>query len=332
MLLTCRSFFGSFEGFSDCNIRALDLYHKPKTDNKGFYARDTFCATRKALLGSLSDGGRIGFDSPYIPHGEYQSSNQDSTTDTYIDCYYRWYTVQEICMLLDRFDGVVFVGDDSLQTVYNGLNVLLRQDLALGAVKAWEMDQNTRDACRCDRQFNSASCAEHFVKSDQDVKDNTPSIGSPYYCARTPHCMVSVNKLETVDQIQKAIPQAPRSNYRPIPIIHSSSPGNTDIDSASKLLLTTLKIADDSKRKTPMLWLGPTAAGHLDIKGRKGNQEIWDFDRHMAKVATDNDIEVLNMWNLTVQASSYDGLRFGEKVAITQAMMVVNWLARLESS
>lgn len=46
----------------------------------------------------------------------------------------------------------------------------------------------------------------------------------------------------------------------------------------------------------------------------------------------ENDVEVLGMWNMTVQASSWDGMRFGESVAIVQAMMVVNWLSRLESS
>lgn len=81
-----------------------------------------------------------------------------------------------------------------------------------------------------------------------------------------------------------------------------------------------------------MLWIGPTAAGHIEIKNRKGNQEIWDFDAEMAAVAQKNDVEVLKMWNMTVQANGFDGLRFGEKVAITQAMMVVNWLSRLESS
>lgn len=81
-----------------------------------------------------------------------------------------------------------------------------------------------------------------------------------------------------------------------------------------------------------MLWLGPTAAGHLDIKGRKGNQEIWDFDRAMSDAARENDVERLGMWNLTVQTNSVDGVRVGEKVAIVQAMMVVNWLARLEGS
>ena len=81
-----------------------------------------------------------------------------------------------------------------------------------------------------------------------------------------------------------------------------------------------------------MLWLGPTASGHTEIRGRKGNQEIWDFDHQMRTVAEDNGVEVLGMWNMSVQAGSWDGVRFGEKVALTQAMMVVNWLARLASS
>lgn len=82
----------------------------------------------------------------------------------------------------------------------------------------------------------------------------------------------------------------------------------------------------------PMLWVGPTAAGHVDIKDRKGNQEIWDFDQQVGNAAIVNGIEALKMYNLTVQAGSWDGLRFGEKVAITQAMMVVNWLSRIRSS
>ncbi len=81
-----------------------------------------------------------------------------------------------------------------------------------------------------------------------------------------------------------------------------------------------------------MLSIGPTASGHTEIRGRKGNQEIWDFDRQLRSVAEDNDVEVLGMWNMSVQAGSWDGVRFGERVAVTQAMMVVNWLGRLESS
>lgn len=93
-----------------------------------------------------------------------------------------------------------------------------------------------------------------------------------------------------------------------------------------------IELADESERNTPILWVGPTAAGHIELKDRKGNQEIWQFDGAIAGLAREHDVEVLGMWNLTAQATSWDGTRFGERVAITQAMMIVNWLSRLESS
>jgi hypothetical protein len=255
---------------------------------------------------------------------------------THTDCHYRWYTVDEICMILERFDAVVFVGDASLQNIYNGFNILLRQDLATGALKAWEMDGNLLDSCHCDAQFNTPACAEHFVTSSHEVNENTPSVGSPYTCSRFPHAMLQINGSpapgKTYEQFKKLVPRVPRSNYKPVPIIHSLTPGAFSLDQASKSLQEFLRLADASKRRTPMLWIGPTAAGHIEIKNRKGNQEIWDYDRAMAENARKNDIEVLKMWNMTVQATSFDGIGFGEKVAITQAMMVINWLSRLESS
>ena len=238
-------------------------------------------------------------------------------------------------MILDRFDAVVFVGDAALQPIYNAFNILLRQDLATGALKSWEMDRSILDSCRCDAQFTTSACAQHFVTSSEDVNANTPSIGSPYTCARFPHALIRVDNSspgEAHEQFKKLVPRVPRSNYHPVPIIHSLSPSLNSVGDTSTSLLEYLMLADSSKRKTPMLWLGPTAAGHVEVKGRKGNQEIWDFDSEMAAAARKNDIEVLKMWNLTVQATSFDGIGFGEKVAITQAMMVINWLSRLESS
>lgn len=268
----------------------------------------------------MSNGGRTGFDVPYTP----------------ADCHYRWYTTAEICMILDRFDAVVFVGDDSLQSIYNGFNILLRQDLSAGALKAWEMDKDTLQDCRCHSQFTTPACSQHLVTSSDEVNFNTPSIGSAYACSRFPHAILKIDgssaSQEVTKRFSKLVPRVPRSNYHPVPIIHSLSPAGASAAAASESLLHFLTLADSSKRKTPMLWIGPTAAGHIETKDRKGNQQIWDFDAEMAQTAANNDIEVLKMWNLTVQASSFDGLRFGEQVAITQAMMVVNWLGRLPSS
>jgi hypothetical protein len=240
-------------------------------------------------------------------------------------------------MILERFDDVIFIGDSSLQTIYNGFNILLREDLSTGALKSWEMTPELLASCRCDNQFKTPSCAKYFITSSDEVSENTPSLGSSYACSRYPHTFVPITgpaSRETKILLQSRMPPKPRTNapYRAIPIIHSLAPSTSILDAATDSLLEIEALADSSKRKTPMLWIGPTAAGHIEIKGRKGNQEIWDFDAAMAGVARKNHVDVLKMWNMTVQANSFDGLRFGEKVAVTQAMMVVNWLSRLESS
>jgi len=237
-------------------------------------------------------------------------------------------------MILERFDGIIFVGDSSLQSIYNALNILLRQDLAEGSLKQWKMDHQAQKECRCDYQFIKDSCGEQYITSSEEVVKRTPNHGNPYVCQRTLHAFLEGTDPHSAKlsmELQRMLPPAPKSNYKPVAIIQSLSP-SVSVQQATSFLHKILEIADFSERKTPMLWIGPTAAGHIEVKGRKGNQEIWDFDHSMAKVARENDVEVLGMWNLTAQATSFDGLRFGEKVALTQAMMVINWLSRLESS
>lgn len=244
--------------------------------------------------------------------------------------------MDEICFILERFDGVVFVGDASLQSIYNGLNIILRQDLAGGALRTWEMDQGHKDQCRCNSQFTNPSCHKHFVTTSDEVIDNTPNTGSPYFCRRTPHAQLRVESCpappEIITKFKRLVPEAPRSKYKPIPIIFSVSPNHFSQDLANQSLTEFLSLADESQRKTPMLWIGPTAATSVESKDRISMPEIWKFDRFMAKAAADNDIEVIKMYNMTAQASTIDGLSFGEGVAIVQAMMVVNWLSRLHSS
>ena len=83
--------------------------------------------------------------------------------------------------------------------------------------------------------------------------------------------------------------------------------------------------ADTSARSVPFLWLGPVAAGHLKPPSQilsQGNNALWHFTVEMAKEAKGRGMEVLNMYNMTLQAGSWDGSAYGEKVALVQAMMV----------
>lgn len=91
-------------------------------------------------------------------------------------------------MILDRFDGIVFVGDDLMHQIYAAFNILLRQDLSLGALETWKMSEKQRQSCRCGRQYTSAECSKFFISSSQDVfeHDSKSDYNAPAFCNRKP--------------------------------------------------------------------------------------------------------------------------------------------------
>ena len=94
-----------------CQISSLDL-HK---------AFAPLCTDRALLLAAISGGGRIGFETPFMPRG----------------CDMRWFTTGEICEIFSQFEKVVVVGDSMMRHVVGALNVLLRKNLGYGAVTDW---------------------------------------------------------------------------------------------------------------------------------------------------------------------------------------------------
>lgn len=86
-------------------------------------------------------------------------------------------------MILERFDTIIFIGDDTLKHIYAALNILLRENLALGSLKQWELTETDRVLCRCDNQFTRPECSAHTLTDSQEVADKDASSGhkSPYY-------------------------------------------------------------------------------------------------------------------------------------------------------
>ena len=96
-----------------------------------------------------------------------------------------------------------------------------------------------------------------------------------------------------------------------------------------------LTLADASLRNAPFLWLSPNAAGHLKPPSQilsQGNNALWHYTIEMAREARNREVESLGTYNLTLQAGSWDGSGYGLRVGLVEAMMVVNWLARVEST
>jgi hypothetical protein len=110
--------FETYKFRKTCNVSSLDL-HAPFSP---------LCQDRASMLTAMSSGGRIGHDAPYMPRG----------------CDMRWFSAEEICEILGRFDKVVLIGDSMLRHIIGSINILIRKDLGYGAVTDWNFSLQER--------------------------------------------------------------------------------------------------------------------------------------------------------------------------------------------
>lgn len=112
--------FADYKYRNTCNISSLDL-HSPFSP---------LCTDRESMVKAMSSGGRIGHDAPYMPRG----------------CDMRWFSTEEICEILSRFEKVIILGDSMMRHVIGSINVLIRKDLGYGAVTDWNFSPEERYA------------------------------------------------------------------------------------------------------------------------------------------------------------------------------------------
>ena len=114
-------FADTFKGYTYrglCDISSLELHA----------SFSPLCRDRESMLTAMSSGGRIGVDAPFMPRG----------------CDMRWFTTEEICEILGRFEKVIFVGDSMMRHVVGSINVLVRKNLGYGAVTDWNFTPQER--------------------------------------------------------------------------------------------------------------------------------------------------------------------------------------------
>lgn len=95
-------------------------------------------------------------------------------------------------------------------------------------------------------------------------------------------------------------------------------------------------LAIGAERNIPKLFLGPEAHpldfNEMGVMGTVETGYALRFQKDIAAIAKQRRFEVLRTYNLTVEASSKYGGTYGEKVALVKAMMVIDWLSKLETS
>lgn len=90
-------------------------------------------------------------------------------------------------MILERFNAVVFVGDETVQSLYMAFNILLREDLALGGLQDWQMTGGEHSHCKCGNQLSNPECTEYMITSIEDARQKDGG-GSDYFCRRKSRC------------------------------------------------------------------------------------------------------------------------------------------------
>jgi hypothetical protein len=100
---------------------------------------------------------------------------------------------------------------------------------------------------------------------------------------------------------------------------------NLDIAATTSALEDLKALAIGAERNIPMLFLGASSAADKNLA-------VWKYSEEMTGIARGKQYDVFNLYNLTLQASGQDGERYGEKVALVEAMAVIKSLSKLEIS
>ncbi|GAT26591.1 similar to An02g04010 [Aspergillus luchuensis] len=296
-----------YVGRQECDISSLSLFSPPQPGDGERASSNPYCQSRDALLNAMSNGGRHGFDA-----------------------------AAEVCDILRKFDGIVFVGDDTLADAYAGFNILLREDLATGSLKEWEINKGHGHDCRCESQFTSRSCLPLRITSSDEVyaQEGSSAPRRPYACSsRIPHAFLATASSPAprgvYDKFRRMVARGVGRN-RPVPVILSLSLSTSySLSTAKSSMDEWLTLAQASGRNTPFLWVGPTAPGLQKDSRDNIHASSWQYSQDTAQEARNRGLDALGMYNATLQADSWDGKHYGEKVALIQAMMVINWLAML---
>lgn len=116
--------------------------------------------------------------------------------------------------------------------------------------------------------------------------------------------------------------------WQPSPVIFSFGHASSfDVEMTTQAFDEWLALALAAERNIPLLFLSPPAIGSAE-----SNIAPWQYHQRMSTIAEQKHVDMLGLYNLTLQSSTADGEHFGDRVALVEAMMIINWLSKLETS
>ncbi|KAK9460110.1 uncharacterized protein V1516DRAFT_678978 [Lipomyces oligophaga] len=316
-----RDTFDAFQEYKYrdiCRMSSLDL-HQPF---------EPLCKDRESLLTAMSSGGRIGMDAPYMPR----------------DCDMRWYTTEEACSVLEKFDRVSIVGDSMMRQMLGALYVILRKNLGYGGVTDWNFSDQEKADCFCNAQVNVKSCSMQTIYSSKDIIKWDPN---SFAC--------DPKKVNILMNLQVRFPQ-PEDEIKRYAEDLGGVPENAkvafiyghglwnDLDVQATLNFlerseSGVKFAipgfQNGNPKYPKLFITPNAAGPRKQDSfilTQGNKPLMMFEQSMYTVLPERGFDVLGTWNMSIQSLSLDGVHCDIRGNLIKAQMLLNWLDKVGSA
>ncbi|KAK7754651.1 hypothetical protein SLS62_003435 [Diatrype stigma] len=261
------------------------------------------CPDKSSVLQAMSNGGRVGKDAPYVPRG----------------CDMRWHDTEEVCEILNRFSQVVLVGDSMLRHIIGALayaNVSATTNLMSRAAQSKVSIAPV--TCLSMTSLASTARMEQIVRypiPDEEVNRLKEALAS--YTTRPRAFVLGHGLWNNLDLHQCGAWLD--SVIAPIRLSLEHRSGRTRTrtrDGQLPILLVTPNAAGERK---PDEWLVT-----------QGNKALVGFERAMAADAANRRIDHLGTWNMSIQATLYDGVHMDLRGNLVKAMMVLNWLDLLE--
>lgn len=290
------------------------------------------CPDKASLLEAMSNGGRAGYDMPYIP----------------LRCDMRWYSTDEICTILSRFSHIYIIGDSLQRHLNQAFYVLLRRNIGLGGLRDWELgeeqtpDAPARDFCMCNGQVYSHNCSDRII-SRLDWAVGNGSFSLP--CA-TDAFDLSYHRLLSwplsdydLNGLSDTFP-AQRPAKPPVFLVHHTHWNKIDLNATRDWLA---QINDQLQDKVPWLdgllkklylYMTASAGGLTSAYGvtvSMGSRvEVANFELKMRDEAREMGIDFLGLWNMSAQTLQTDAVHSTLRTNLLKAQMALNWMDRLD--
>ncbi|RPA84013.1 hypothetical protein BJ508DRAFT_374619 [Ascobolus immersus RN42] len=281
-----------------------------------------YCTNTTALLESISGGGRIGFDAPYVPRG----------------CGMKWYNTKEVCEVLGRWGKIAVTGDSMMRHMVGALNVLVREDLGYGAVTDWNFSEEEKEQCFCLTQFNVKSCSVQGIFKTADVEKNDPSSLACGLGKINVFIEQIVQHPIPKDELSRLITALTiNSSAKPTALLYGMGLWNdlslpsakSWLEEIESALITASPPNSNSLTDVPRLFITPNAAGKEkldDFIVKQGDKQLQIYEEGIRRLGEEKGFQTLGTWNSTVQIRKWDGVHVDLRGNLLKAMMVVNWL------